>query len=132
MKNIIKNQKGMAALLTVVVISAVAIIIALSATLLGIGESEMGYTADRATEAFSVADGCMEEALNRLRKDDAYAGGSLNLGSGSCIISISGLGSTRTITVIGTVEEYNKKISSDITFLSGRRIRVDSWQELDN
>jgi hypothetical protein len=129
---IIKNQKGIAALLTVVVVSAAAMIIAYSATMLGIGETEMGYMAQRATEALSVADGCMEETLNRLRKNNSYVGGTLNLGEGSCIINITGTGATRAITIIGTVDDYNKKIYSDITFLSGRRIRVDSWQELDD
>lgn len=129
------NQRGVAALLTIVIISTAALIMAYSASILGLGELEMGYDSQQGGEAFSAADGCMEEALRQLRIDTGYSGDSLNLSNGSCIISISGAGNDRIITVIGTVGDYNKKIETDITFsdsaITGVVITINSWQELD-
>ncbi len=125
------QQNGVAALLTVVIVGVATLIIAFSASILGIGELDMGYTSQRGEEAFSVADGCVEEALRRLRIDDIYTGGSLSLGDNSCIINISGAGGNRSIVVSGTSGDYQKKIQVDIT-ISGGVITITSWDELDS
>ncbi len=125
------NNNGIAALLVVVIVSAVTLIMSYGSLFLGLGEVEMSYINDRGKEAFFIADGCMEEALQRIKMDINYSGGSLNLGSGSCTINISGAGSGRTIVVIGSMGKYNKKIQSDIT-LSGNVITIDSWKELES
>lgn len=123
------NNKGAAALFTVIIVSATVLIMAYSASVLGLGELELGYTSQRGAETFHLADGCMEEAMRRLRLDTNYTTSTLNLDSGSCIITVSGAGSNRTIVVNSTVENYNKKIQSDVT-LNGNVITVDSWEEL--
>ncbi len=123
-------QSGVAALLTVVIVAAATLIMSYSASLLGLGELDMGYTSSLGAEAFSVADGCMEEAFRRIRLDTNYNGGSLGLGSGTCIIGVVANGNNRTITVTGTVLEYNKKIEANL-ILSGNVITIDSWEEID-
>jgi hypothetical protein len=128
------NNKGAAALLTVIIVSAAVLVMAYSASVLGLGELDMGYTSQRGAESFSIADGCMEEALRRIKiNSSSYSGSSLSLGGGSCIISVSGAGSNRTITVSSTISSngntYGKKIQSGIT-LSGDTITVSSWNEI--
>ena len=129
------RQRGIAALLIIIVISATALIMAYGAALLGLGELELGYTSQRGEEAFSVADGCMEETLRRIRLDTNYGVGAgtttLTVSNGSCAIVVELSGSNGTTTVTGTSGDYNKKIQATYT-LSGNVITIDSWEEKDD
>jgi len=126
---LLSNQTGMAALLIVIMIAAATLIMSISSAILGLGESEMGYTAQRGTEALFIADSCMEEALRRLKLDVNYNGGNLNLGNGTCIIKVIPNSNNRTITATGTVGDYNKNIEINLT-LNGNLITINSWQEI--
>lgn len=134
---IIKNQRGVAALLTIVIIAVATLIMAYSASMLGLGELDLGYTSQKGTEALSVADGCMEETLRRIRLDTNYGLGagsiSLLVSNGSCIINVVDLGSNqRRITITGTITDtsgdYNKKVEAELT-LDSNIIAIDSWIE---
>ncbi|MDP2684255.1 MAG: hypothetical protein Q8P20_04305 [bacterium] len=127
------NNKGAAALISVLIISAAALVIAFSSSLLGLGELDMGYTSQKSSEALSVADGCMEETFQRIKLNTTYGVGAgdinLTLGNGSCIIAVADLGSGgRTITISSNIGKFNKKIESDIT-ITGSNITIDSWVE---
>jgi uncharacterized protein YuzE len=130
----IKNnrQSGLAALLTIIIVSAAALVMALNASFLGLGELDLGYTASSGGKAFYVADGCMAETLERIRKDTSYGvgAGSINLtvSNGSCIIDVADSGSDRTVTVVGTSGDFNKKIEINLT-LTGNVIAINSWEE---
>ena len=126
---------GFAALLTVVIIGAAVFILAYGAAMLGLGGLESGYTAQRGSEAMSAADGCVEEALRRLRLDPAYTGGSVPFSGGAppCTVTITDLGAgQRRIIGTGSIAsgQYNKIIQMEVTIISpGNRITVNSWQE---
>lgn len=128
-------ERGFAALFTIVVVSAAVLIMAYSASLLGLGELDLGYTSQKGNEAFAIADGCMEEALRRLRLNSSYAGETLTTINGSCIISIETSGSDRTITVTAsTTDAHYKKIEANVTLSSDTLpvITVNSWSEESN
>lgn len=129
------SQSGVAALFTIVVVAAATLVMAYTASLLGMGELDLGYTFQRGGEAFSLADGCLEEALYRIRRDSNYGLGAgdipLDFSNGSCIINLTANNNQRIITVRGTVEDYNKKLEATIT-LSGNQIIIDSWQEKED
>jgi len=128
----LSDRKGMAALLTVVIVGAATLLMAFSAIILGLGELEMGYASQQGEETFQVANGCLEESLLRLRiNSTTYNGGILNLGSGSCIIGISGTGNERLIMVTGTVGDYNKYLQVKVD-LEGGEARIGDWKETSN
>lgn len=127
-EKIIKDKNGVAALLTVVIISSAVLIMAYSASLLGLGDLEMSYDWQKGNKVFSLVDGCAEETMRRIKLDTNYIGGSLSLGGGSCIISVIPSGSNRTITISGSEGSYNKTIEISIS-LVGKIITINSWQE---
>jgi hypothetical protein len=129
-QQLVSGNKGVAALLTIVIVAAATLLMAYSASLLGLGELELGHTSQKGEEAFSVADGCMEEALRRIRVDTSYTGGSLSVLNGSCTIAVTGSG-PYTITVTGTSGEYNKKIEAGVA-VSSRVLTINSWEEKDD
>lgn len=128
------DNRGVAALLTIVIVGAATLIMAYTASILGFGELSMGYTSQKGAETFSIADGCVEEALLRLRIDNNYSGETLSLGEGSCIISVSGAGASRTVVVESSLDVYNKKLQVDITISGSNNeiITIDNWQESEN
>lgn len=125
-------NQGVAALFTVVIVGSAALLMASGAVLLGIGELDRGFTAQQGAEAFAFADGCVDEALERLRLDSSYTGGSITVQNDSCAISVSTPGgSERTIVVIGNVNNtYYKTVQVEVTL--GGVITIDSWQELSS
>jgi hypothetical protein len=129
--NIAKDNQGISALLTIVIIGAAGLLMAYSSVVMGLGELEMGYDAQQGKQAFSVADSCVEEAYYRLKLDSGYTGGTLNFDSGSCIIAITGSGSNRTINIEASLGDYTQKIESEVT-ISGSEIVIDSWEEISS
>ena len=127
--------RGSAALVSVIIVVVATLLMAVTASRLGIGELDLGYTTGQGGEAFAVADGCMEEALRRIRLDTNYGVGQGTLSAtttnGSCTIEVSGSGSTRTITVKGTQDSYHAKLRSTLS-LSGNVITITSWAERDD
>lgn len=116
-------------MLTVVIVSSAVLIMAYSASLLGLGELEMNYNQQKGSRVFSLADGCAEEAMRRVRLNINYAGGTLNLRGGSCIISVTPSGADRTINISATEGEYYQSLEIIIS-LSGNIITINSWQEI--
>jgi hypothetical protein len=133
--NIIHRRDGAAALLTIIIVSAAVLIMALNASLLGLGELDLGYTSQRGGEALSIADGCMDETLRRMRLDNNYGVGvgtiNLTVSNGSCTIDVSDLGSNqRSISIIGTTDLYNKKLLATTTITAtGNIVVVNEWEE---
>ncbi len=129
-----KDQSGIAALIIILTFGAVALLMAQSAANLGLRELDLGFMSARAGTAFSVANGCAEEALLRLRLDQNYEVGhtaGLSVLGGSCTISISDTGSapvSREITVVGTSGEYTKSIEINVTIMQNV-IDITSWDE---
>ena len=146
----LQPRSGFAALLAIVVIGAAALIMAYNSSLLGLGELESGYTAQQGSEAFSLAEGCMEEALRRLRIDPSGFSSMALLsftGGGSCSVAICRTGpcpgSASPISIEATgctagacpaTSGYSKKVRASgiaITTTDGiNAIAIGKWEEI--
>lgn len=125
---ILKDKRGIAALIIVAIIGAAALIMSFSASWFGIVDLDTAYLSKKGEEVATLADGCMENAMQRLRFNVNYSGETLHIGDGSCIISVAVNGSGRIITVNASDGNYNQGLIATIT-LSGNVIVVNSWQE---
>lgn len=130
MFEIFKNQRGVSTLLMVIVISAVALMIAMSSTLAGIDGSQMDLKQSKSIETFTATDGCVEEALIKLNGDrEGYIGENLTVGDVSCTITVTGAGDSRTINVTSTHDgTYTREIEVEVDWSSG--FQMTSWQEI--
>jgi len=133
---VLENSRGVAALLTIIIVAAATLIMAYSASLLGLGELDLGYTSSKGGEALALAEGCAEEAMRRIRIDTSYTvtSSSLVFDNGSCIITVESSGSNRTIKANSTVGDYHKKIKLGLSLSgdSGDVITIGSWEELSD
>lgn len=125
----IKEQKGVAALITVIIISVAGLLMAYSAAFLGLGSLDMSYTSLKGAEAFAVADGCMEESLRRIKIDNNYEGGVFLIGEGKCEVSITGSGPNFVIEVLGSIDDFYSSLKAELS-ITGKKITLDSWEEL--
>src|SRR3989338_5627843 len=98
MKNVeLKNKSGISLLIVVMIISAMALLLATTASLIGIDSLQNGMRQNATLETFAGADGCMETAIKKLRNDRSYAGEALTLGNVACTITLTGSATSRTI-----------------------------------
>jgi len=126
-----KNQNGYIALIAVLIVVVTTLAIGLSLNSLSIGETESGLLAQQSVQSQALADSCLQEAYQKLRLDPLYAGESLNLGLGSCNISIIDSAPDYTVTVEAEVSSIITKAASDVT-VTGQNIAVNHWQILSN
>jgi uncharacterized protein YdiU (UPF0061 family) len=121
--------QGFVALFVIVIVSSVALTMALTSSFIGFGELDSGYTSEKSNEALALADGCMEEALTRVRTESGYAGELLVLSNGDCTISVSTLGAINTITVLAQTSASYFKTLESVVSKTNRTLTIMSWEE---
>ena len=124
------NNAGYVTLISVLVVGAVGVVIALSLILLGSGASRTSFALQQSAQAKGLANACAEEALEQIRESTAFTGsGNLTLGQGTCSYTVTNTGGTnRTVTTSGTVGTIVRKLTIIITAINPLII-VSSWQE---
>jgi len=123
------DRRGITALITIVVVGSAALLMAYGASWAGIVDLDTGYIAQKGESVAAIADGCLDESLQRLRYDINYTGGTLSFGGGSCIINVISAGNNRTITVSAASGSYFQALKAEIV-LNGNIITLNSWEEL--
>lgn len=115
-------------MISVLVISSIMAILSLSMGLSAISENQIRYYQNRSSITFLNLDGCSDEALEKISGNSIYTGEVLNLGGTTCIISVSGTGAARTVTVSAANGDFNKNLQINVTIFPV--FSIDSWQEL--
>lgn len=131
--NKLRSQRGMAAIFTVLVIGSASLIIARSAAFLSMGGLDTTFISDKEREVGYLAEGCVEESLRRLQLDSGYVANNFILAqeNGLCSISVSNSGgSDRIIEVLGTIDNYHKKIKAELT-INSDKIIINKWSPND-
>lgn len=124
------GDKGYIALISVLIISAIVVLIATSASLVSIGESDMALQQNQAWESFYLSDFCAEYALMKLESVLNYSGNeTVTIGGNSCVIRpISGSGNfNRTVETQSTFSNQTRKVKVQISQISPT-MQITSWQ----
>lgn len=124
-------NRGYITLISVLVVGAVGVTIALSLILLGLGSSRTSFAVEQSNQAKALANACAEEALQQIRDSTPYTGsGNLSLGQGTCSYTVTSQGGqNRTIVSTGTVGTIVRKVKIIITKINPN-ITVSTWQEV--
>lgn len=125
-------EQGYIALISVIIISALIILIASSANLISISESNMGLRERQSWEAFYLANACGEEALMKLKESLKYKGDeTLIFENGTCtILSGTGAGNqNRMIKISASAYNIVRKIKIVINRVNPE-IDIKSWLEV--
>ncbi len=126
-----KGQSGYIVLISVLIIGAVGVAVAVAVLWLGLGDSKGSFALEQSNQAKSLANACSDEALQQIRDSTSYTGtGNLTLGQGTCTYTVTNTGGTsRTITSTGTVGTVVRKVKITIDTINPS-INVTSWKEV--
>jgi len=125
-------MNGYIALISILIISAVLLLIVSLANLMSIGEVGMSLEESQGWESFYLATACAEEALMSLKDDLDYAGlETIVLDNGSCnIMALEGTGNEeRVINTFSTTQGLARKIKVKVEQVNPDMI-INSWQEV--
>ena len=126
------DHNGFVALISILIISAVVLVISLGLLNRSYEETTMGFGEQESHRALALANLCAELALIKLESILNYAGSeSIIEGGESCdILPIEGVGNfNRTVKTRRTVSKYSKKVKIEITRISPE-LNIASWEEV--
>ena len=123
-----KKEKGYIALISVLVVSGVALMILMSAGFLSVLDLKMELQKSQSNQAYYLANLCAEHSLMQLKENISYNGNeSLGFKEGTCqILPIEG---SWTIKILASSSQQVKKMKI-ITSQIIPRIIIDSWEEV--
>ncbi len=123
-----QTQSGMA-LTTVLVFSAVAIIIITLGITLTVIQASSSRQFIAAEQALTLAEAGMENALIRLIRDPNYSGETLTLTAGTATITVVADGTNRIVTVVGENATASRHLQAIVAEENGSSV-LTSWQEI--
>ena len=129
MNNVNIKAKGYIAITTVMLISAITLMIAVTVTLVSINEGQSSLASSKGEERLSFVDGCMEDAILKIRNSASYAGGTTTTPDGNCAITVAKVGSVYTVTASPVDLTYLKKVQAVVT-RGASTVTITSWQEI--
>lgn len=123
-----KKQKGFIAITTVLIISALVLIVGIGISLDSIGEIKMGLQRSLSSQSYYLANLCAEQTLMKLKENSSYPGNeTINIENGNCtILPIEG---NWTIKVSASSSGQIKKMKLIVSQIDPEII-VDSWEEV--
>ncbi len=131
---LLNNNQGAAALITVIAVMAILFSLITVVSKFSLNGLAINLESDQSHKALQIAEACAEESALRLKLDSSYTGGSLTFAVGSCTISISGAGTTRTATVVATVGQNTRDVQVNLTLVSNisataEGLNFSNWEE---
>ncbi|MFA6992278.1 MAG: hypothetical protein WC269_03290 [Candidatus Gracilibacteria bacterium] len=126
------KQKGSIALISVVIVSAILIILVLGISETQISTSYQYLNSASSKDLYYSAEACLEEAIFRTEENTSYTGGILDLGTESCTISTSGT-SSKTISITVTSENYTQNFEALINVTTNgqaNNVELLNWTKI--
>lgn len=116
---------------SVLIFGSVALAIASSVLLLGLGSSKTGFIIEQSAKAKSLANLCAEASLQEIRNSTPFTGtDTINLGVDYCTYTVLNTGGqNRTININSSVGTAVRKILITIDKINPS-INITSWQEV--
>ncbi len=130
-----RKTRGVVALVSVLIVMAVVLAVGLTISLVGRDEIVLSGIFQDGEQAFAIADACVEEGVDQLGLNFAYAGGGFPLDGGTCTIAVANLGgNTRLITGTGVYNNNTRIIQANVSIRfntsgNAEKVTINSWQE---
>ena len=122
-------MRGFIALSTVLIISAVALVIITTVSLLSINELQSSFSLFSGEDNLTFVEGCVEDYLLKIRASSSYSGGTITRPEGTCAITINSGNPNWDITVSEQGTTYQRRIQVIFT-RSSTGISLTSWKEI--
>lgn len=125
----LRTSRGFGTLLIVILLGGVAFALTLTLSTSSIWSIRGSIDSKTSNAAKSLANACAEVALEAMRENNSYAGaGNVTLNGNTCSYTVANTGgATRSISVIGVINDITRKLS--ITTNSFNPLTIVLWQE---
>jgi len=125
------KKKGFTILLSILIISVIATVIAISLVIFGMSARRTSFAQEQSYNAQTYAEACAEEALQKIHESNPFTGmGSLSFSYGTCNYTVTKTGGqSRTIATDATVGTIVRKIAITLDKIKPT-IRIISWQNV--
>lgn len=126
-----RDQRGVAILISVLIIGAAASVSALMVLYHALSTNESARVGQYGVQSMSIADGCAERALLELQSNNAFTGGATETINGqTCSYTVTNLsGSSKQIDTSATVSSSTTRVRVIVNQLNPQLI-VESWRIL--
>lgn len=122
------KQKGYIAFSSVLIISAVILIIGVTLTLTSISEAQKALSGRRREEVIDRVEACIEDAIYSINTTNSLPS-TITLPEGTCSLTVdSNTGFSWTFTVTATTNGYTKSVQ--VTTTRATTITPMTWKEL--
>lgn len=125
-----KNYSGITTLLTILMISAVGLVIVLAMTLLSLDAGRTSLGLENSARARALVNLCAENSLLAIKDSNFIGANTINVGTDNCdYMVVDDGGENRTINISANVKNYIRK-SKIIIDQINPNINTVSWQEV--
>lgn len=108
------DNSGYVLTLSVLIISSVISVVVISTGLSSLTNLNKNSTDLKETKVKQFTQGCIQEALIQVNRDSKFTSSTFNFSNGTCKISVSGTGNTKTISATGTVSNYHANLQAEV------------------
>lgn len=123
------QPQGYVAIAVVLLLSVIILGVMVTVAQLGIGEEQSSLALSKGEDSLHFVEGCMEDALLKLRASSGYTGGSITRPEGTCTVTISNVGTIYTVTATTTATNYRRTVRAVVN-RGVTAITITSWNEL--
>lgn len=129
-----KKTRASIALISLLVISAFTLVLALGMSEVNISKSYQYFNNTANKSGYYIAEACLEESIIRLEDDTSYTGGTLTFNADTnCTISVAGTGNTRTITLSANTITHTQTFQASIDLVTNgqaNNANLSDWNEI--
>ncbi len=122
-----RRQSGFILVATVLILLAFSVTLAAASFASLFGATGRSLSVERGARALALAEGCMEEALFRIREDSGYDGGTVDLGDAECAVDVTRSGEDYAVTAMVTLDSHTRRISAEAR-RDTSRVTLISWR----
>ena len=124
----LKSQTGGTLLITLLIVSAVVLIIAISVNMISLDEALASSHFNKAEPVRTLGRSCYEEVLLQLKRDPNYSSTSVTLPEGICNLSITGISTTKTVQIDALLNNYQIEYEFEVD-LSVIPAKINYWKK---
>lgn len=106
----IMQQRGFIAIFLVIALLAFSLSLSTAVTYLSINESQSGLALSRGYGSLALAEGCAEDALILVNRDENYTNGTYEYLGGTCDVEISKDGTVWTLNISSTKDNFTRSL----------------------
>lgn len=123
------TQQGFIAISTVILVSVVTLAVAIMVTYISLNDAQSSLASFKGEQSLNFTEGCMNDAILKVRASATYSGGTIAYPEGSCTVTVSKSGSTYTLAAVPVSTAFVKKIQAIVT-RGATTVTISSWQEI--